>query len=85
MHLSIVGYHKNVFAMHLELGVSQQLKLFLGTGELHGVGHIYLTTDEAFWCCLTLAVCYQLVQSVLKIRFVLAKQGGWEKWATCDI
>ena len=35
-----------------------------------------LTTDDAIWRCLTLAACYQLVQSVLKIGFVLAKKGG---------
>ena len=35
-----------------------------------------LTTDDAIWCCLTLAACYQLTQSVLKIGFVLAKKGG---------
>ena len=33
-------------------------------------------TDDAFWHSLTLAACYQLVQSVLKIRFVLAKRMG---------
>ena len=44
-------------------------------GNLHTVGHIFnpLTTDDAFWHCLTLAVYYQLSQSVLKISFVLAK------------
>ena len=31
-----------------------------------------LTTDDVFWHCLTLAVCYQLVQAVLKIGCVLA-------------
>ena len=41
-----------------------------------------LTTDDAFWRCLTLAACYQLAQSVLKIGFALAKKsgiggGGW--------
>ena len=45
-------------------------------GNLHTVGHIFnpLTTDDAFWHCLTLAVYYQLGQSVLKISFVLAKK-----------
>ena len=44
-------------------------------GNLHTVGHIFnpLITDDAFWR-LTLAVCYQLVQSILKISFVLAKK-----------
>ena len=40
-----------------------------------------LTTDDAFWRWLTWAACYQLVQSVLKIGFVLAKRwdggSGW--------
>ena len=47
-------------------------------GNLHTVGHIFnpLTTDDALWH-LTLGVCYQLVQPVLKIRFVSAsKKGG---------
>ena len=35
-----------------------------------------LTTDDASWCCLTLAVCYQLGQAVLKVSFVLAKNVG---------
>ena len=42
-----------------------------------------LTTDDTFWHRLTLAAaaCYQLVQSVLKVGFALAKRwdggGGW--------
>ena len=36
-----------------------------------------LITGYAFWCCLTLSACYQLVQSVLKIGFALAKKVGW--------
>ena len=38
--------------------------------------HIFnpLTTDDAILCCLTLAIRYQLVQSVLKMGFVLAKK-----------
>ena len=38
--------------------------------------HIFnpLTTDDAILCCLTLAICYQLVQFVLKMGFVLAKK-----------
>ena len=46
-------------------------------GNLHTVGHICnpLTTDDTFWR-LTLGVCYQLVQAVLKISFVLAKKVG---------
>ena len=35
-----------------------------------------LTTDDAKWHRLTLAACYQLAQSVLKIGFVLAKKAG---------
>ena len=38
-----------------------------------------LTTDDAFWHCLTLAAFYQLVQSVLQIGSVLAERvGQWE-------
>ena len=33
-----------------------------------------LTTEDAFWCHQILAACYQLVQSVLKIGFVLAER-----------
>ena len=36
----------------------------------------HLTTNDAFWHCLTLAACYQLAQSVLKIDFALAKNSG---------
>ena len=32
-----------------------------------------LITNDAKWCRLTLAACYQLAQSVLKIGFALAK------------
>ena len=35
-----------------------------------------LTTGGTIWRRLTLAACYQLAQSVLKIGFVLAKKGG---------
>ena len=35
-----------------------------------------LTTDDAVWHRLTLAACYRLAQSVLKIDFVLAKKAG---------
>ena len=31
---------------------------------------------ESIWCRLTLAACYQLVQSILKIGFALAKNVG---------
>ena len=34
------------------------------------------TTDDAIWRRLTLAACYQLAQSVLKIGFALAKKAG---------
>ena len=40
-----------------------------------------LTTNDAIWHCLTLAACYQLAQSVLKIGFALAKKAGWGRWA----
>ena len=36
-----------------------------------------LTTDDTFWHRLTLAVCYQLAQSVLKIGSALAERVGW--------
>ena len=36
-----------------------------------------LTTDDECTCHATLAACYQLVQSVLKTGFVLAK--GWDR------
>ena len=35
-----------------------------------------LTTDDAIWRRLTLAACYQLAQSILKIGFALAKKAG---------
>ena len=35
-----------------------------------------LTTNDAIWCHLSLAACYQLAQSVLNIGFALAKIGG---------
>ena len=35
-----------------------------------------LTTDDTIWPRLTLAACYQLAQSVLKIGFALAKKAG---------
>ena len=36
-----------------------------------------LTTNDTFWHCQTLAVCYQLVQSVLKIGSALTERVGW--------
>ena len=40
-----------------------------------------LTTNDAIWRHLTLAVCYQLAQSILKISFAVSKRwdrgGGW--------
>ena len=39
-----------------------------------------LTTDDAFWWHLTLAACYKLAQSILKIGFTLAKKGGIDGW-----
>ena len=35
-----------------------------------------LTTDDEYTCHATLAACYQLAQSVLKIGFALAKKAG---------
>ena len=35
-----------------------------------------LTTDDAFWCRLTLAACFQLAQSVMKIGGI-----GGGRWA----
>ena len=35
-----------------------------------------LTTNDAIWRRLTLAACYQLLQSILKIGFALAKKAG---------
>ena len=39
-----------------------------------------LTTDDAIWCRLTLAACYQLAQSVLKIGFAIAKKRDRGRW-----
>ena len=39
-----------------------------------------LTTDDAFWSRLTLAACYQLAQSVLKIGSVLAERVDEGRW-----
>ena len=41
-----------------------------------------LTTDDAFWHSLTFATCYQLVQSVLKIGFVLFWLAVERPWLT---
>ena len=35
-----------------------------------------LTTNDTFWRCLTLAACYQLVQSVLKMGLALVEKVG---------
>ena len=40
-----------------------------------------LTTDDECTCHETLAACYHLAQSVLKIGFALAKKAGWGRWA----
>ena len=74
MHLSIVGGHKS----HLELGVLQQLKwLYQRDGKFTYCRPVFnpLITVNAFWR-LTLGLCYQLVQSVVKVSFVLAKKVG---------
>ena len=43
----------------------------------------HLTTDDAFWHCLTLAACYQLTQSVLKIGSALAEMVGQGEVSGC--
>ena len=40
-----------------------------------------LTTDDAIWHRLTLAACYQLAQSVLKLGIALAKRWDRGRWA----
>ena len=42
-----------------------------------------LTTDDDFWGCLTLAVCYQLAQSLLKIGSALAERVGQGEVGGC--
>ena len=42
-----------------------------------------LTTNDTFWCHLTLAACYQLAQSVLKIGSVLAERVGQGEVGRC--
>ena len=42
-----------------------------------------LTTDDAFWHHLTLAACYQLAQSVLKIVSALAERVGQAEVSGC--
>ena len=42
-----------------------------------------LATDDAFWHCLTLAGCYQLVQSILQIGSVLAERVGQGEVGGC--
>ena len=41
------------------------------------------TTDDAFWCRLTSATCYQLAQSVLKIGSGLAERVGQGEVGGC--
>jgi len=41
----------------------------------------HLTTNDAIWRRLTLAACYQLAQSVLKIGFALTKRWDRGRWA----
>ena len=53
----------------------QELKLSF-TNNLGKVVLNPLTTNDALWHHLTLAACYQLAQSVLKISFALAKKAG---------
>ena len=42
-----------------------------------------LTTNDAFWHQLTLAACYQLAQSILKIGSVLAERVGQGEVGGC--
>ena len=42
-----------------------------------------MTTDDALWHCLTIAACYQLVQSVLQIGSVLAERVGQGEVGGC--
>ena len=42
-----------------------------------------LTTDDAFWCRLTLATCYQFAQSVLRIGSALAERVGQGEVGGC--
>ena len=42
-----------------------------------------LPFDDAFWCCLTLAACYQLAQSALKIGSALAERVEQGKVGGC--
>ena len=42
-----------------------------------------LTTDDAFWRHLTLAACYQLAQSILKIGSALAERVGQGEVGGC--
>ena len=47
---------------------------------LHGCSLLNpLNTDDAIWRRLTLAACYQLEQSILKIGFELAKRRDRER------
>ena len=41
-----------------------------------------LTTNDTIWHRLTLATCYQLAQSILKIGFALAKRWDRGRWAS---
>ena len=42
-----------------------------------------IATDDAFWRHLTLAACYQLAQSILKIGSVLAERVGQGEVGGC--
>ena len=44
-----------------------------------------LTTDDTFWCCLTLTACYQLAQSILKIGSALAERVGQGEVGGCTV
>ena len=84
-------YHKNAFAIWNLEHRNNLIEVALRDGKFtYCRSHIFnpLTTYYVFWCCLTLSVCYQLVQSVLKTGFVLAKKvliggGGWVSMGGC--
>ena len=74
----------NVTSVHLSRGPKDfsLLKQYFAV-QLVGAGILSasfslnpLTTNDTFWCRLTLAACYQLAQSVLKIGSVLAERVG---------
>ena len=81
--VTIMNAHSHVYVMLRVFGICNGYSLnvkFPGkqqTSIVYGGGIINpLTTIDAIWHRLTLATCYQLAQSVLKIGFALAKKAG---------